>query len=495
MGERIESEVFDAGTREVFRRRLEDSLVALDAVLKRPGFGAPADTIGAELEMFLVTDDGVPAPLNTALLTEADDDRLTHEVGRFNMELNLTPQHTANRPFSGLEGEIVAVQDLLAEVGKPFGARAVFVGILPTLGLADLARDAMTEVTRYRVIDRILRRRRNGSPFRISISGPDHCDIEVDSIAVQAACCSWQVHLTAIPDRLAATYDAVQMITAPLLAVSGNSPLLLGRRLWQETRVALYEQGMGDRATAAAAGSASRVSFGTEWKRGGRDVFEDAVRDHDVLVPEVSDEEPLAVVRRGRIPRLRELRLHQSTVWRWNRPVYDPAGNVRVEVRALPSGPTAVDMAANTAFLAGLTGHLVATGGDFTAGLSFEAARENFYRAAAVGPAAVVRWPFPGGVREVAAADLVTDLLPAATDGLRALGVDHAEAERYLSVVERRAATGRTGARWQRLTFEALREHGSSERALRELVRRYAGLSTSNQPVHTWPSPSRGAAW
>ncbi|WET81051.1 hypothetical protein P3102_07425 [Amycolatopsis sp. QT-25] len=492
MGARIGAEAFADGDREIFRRRLEDSLFVLDTVLRRPGFGEPADKVGAELEMFLITEDGTPAPVNLAVIAAARDERLTHEVGSFNLELNLTPRRFAGRPFTGIQTEIEAVLGLLADVGRQFGALALPIGMLPTLRLGDLGSDTMTDVLRYRVLDRELRRLRDG-PFRIDISGPDECAIEADSIAVQAACCSWQVHITAVPEQLAITYDAVQLATAPLLAVSGNSPLLLGQRLWQETRIALYEQGMGDHAAATAAGAVPRVSFGSGWTHGTAGIFEDLVRDHEVLVPQWSDEDPLTALQRGHNPRLDELRLHQSTVWRWNRPVYDPAGSVRVEARALPSGPTPVDMAANTAFLVGLTTHLTTAGSGFTTALPFVAAKENFYRAAAIGPQALLWWPFPDGVRLLPAAELVCELIPVAADGLLALGVDHAEIDRYLSVVRCRATTGRTGARWQQRAFEALRRRSSTERALHELVHRYDELCTTNEPVHTWPAPFRGA--
>ncbi|PWW62798.1 glutamate--cysteine ligase family protein [Actinokineospora spheciospongiae] len=494
MGVRIDTEAFTDRDREVFRRRLEDSLVVLDTVLRRPGFGGPPDTVGAELEVFLVTEDGTPAPVNLEVIAAAGDHRLTHEVGRYNLELNLTPGRVAGRPFTALRAEVGAVLRLVADAGGRFGALPLTTGMLPTLRPGDFGRDMITDVPRYRVLDRELRRRRD-APLRIGISGADECVIEADSIAVQAACCSWQVHLTAAPDRLAITHDAVQLATAPLLAVSGNSPLLLGRRLWSETRIALYEQGMGDHATAAATGTLPRVTFGSGWTDAATGVFADVVRNHDVLVPEVSDEDPLTALRRGRVPGLDELRLHQSTVWRWNRPVYDPAGNVRVEARALPSGPTPVDMAANAAFLVGLSRHLATTGSGFTAAVPFDAAKDNFHRAAAIGPRALLRWPFPGGLRVLPAADLVRALLPAAADGLRDLGVDRAEVDRYLSVLEHRAATGRTGARWQRGAFEALRRRSSTERALRESVHRYRELSTTDEPVHTWPAPSRGAPW
>ncbi|WP_433260277.1 glutamate--cysteine ligase [Actinosynnema sp. CS-041913] len=484
MGEQIADEHFSEDDRAAFRRRLDDSLDGLAALLRRPGFGRRATTVGAELEMFLVAD-GSPAPINEAVREAAADGRVALEVGRFNLEVNLTPREVAGRPFTAVRAETREVLGLVSEASRRFGAAPVLIGILPTLRREHLDRGSITRAPRYHVLDRELVRRRT-SPFRITIDGPDHCAIDADSIAVQAACCSWQVHLVVPPDEFTATYNAAQLATGPVLAAAGNSPLLLGSRLWQETRIALYEQGMGDHA----AGATPRVSFGADWLRDGAiEVFADLVRTHDSIIPVLSEEDPVAAVRAGRTPRLSELRLHQSTVWSWNRPVYDPTGDghLRVELRSLPSGPTPLDMAANTAFLLGLTAHLVRAGGGRTAGFPFAAARQNFYQAAATGLAARLRWPGEDG--PCPAADLARRLLPSAADGLSALGVERDEADGLLSVVAERIATGRTGAHWQQRAFEALRERSPAPRALRDLVRRYTALSALDQPVHTWPIP------
>ena len=155
------------------------------------------------------------------------------------------------------------------------------------------------------------------------------------------------------------------MLTAPVLAASGNSPTFLGHRLWHETRVALFKQAGDDRPPdrTPSGGMPPRVGFGNGWVReGALELFCESVALHEPLLPVCGGENPRACARAGGIPRLDELRLHHGTVWKWNRPVYDPAygGHLRIELRALPSGPTLCDMLANAAFLVG--GHVRAGG-------------------------------------------------------------------------------------------------------------------------------------
>jgi hypothetical protein len=281
-----------------------------------------------------------------------------------------------------------------------------------------------------------------------------------------------------------------------VLAAAGNSPLFLGRVLWEETRIALFEQTADDRDTPARERLVSRVAFGTDWLRGSvLELFEESVRHHEPLLPILGDEDPLAVVGDGGVPGLDELRLHQGTVWRWNRAIYDDGygGHLRIELRPLPAGPTVVDMLANAAFLLGLTLALAPEAEDWTGRLLFARAHANFYDAARLGLEAELTWLGPDGEpQRVGAAELVPRLLPTARRGLVAAGVDAAEADRLLGVIADRVAAGQTGAVWQRRTLAAL-EAGEGEagrdrdRAVRALLERYLDLQAGGDPVHTWP--------
>jgi hypothetical protein len=181
-----------------------------------------------------------------------------------------------------------------------------------------------------------------------------------------------------------------------VLAVAGNSPTLLGHRLWEETRIALCKQSIDDRDGRGLRRRLARVAFGTGWLRDGPlELFTDSVRLHQPLLPILSNQDPLAGGTQAQAPPLAELRLHQGTVWRWNRAIYDPAlgWHLRIELRALPAGPTVTDMLANAAFLIGLSRWLAAQDQRWTYRLSFERAEHGFYRAAQHGLAAELTWP------------------------------------------------------------------------------------------------------
>ena len=366
------------------------------------------------------------------------------------------------------------------------------VGILPTLRDEDLHRGAITDVPRYRALDWSLRRVR-AEPFEIEIRGRDPEPLRVvrDNIVMEGANTSFQVHLRVDPGDYVRSFNAAQLATAPVLAAAGNSPLFLGRVLWEETRIALFEQAADDRDAPARERLVSRVAFGTDWLRGSvLELFEESVRHHEPLLPIRGDQDPLAALAGGGVPRLDELRLHQGTVWRWNRAIYDSGygGHLRIELRPLPAGPTVVDMLANAAFLLGLTLALAPDAEDWTERLLFARAHANFYEAARLGLEAELSWPGPDGDPErVGAAELVPRLLPEARRGLVTAGVDAAEADRLLGVIADRVAAGQTGAVWQRRALAALEGRVGREQAMGALLERYLELQAGGEPVHTWP--------
>ncbi|WP_157245662.1 glutamate--cysteine ligase [Nonomuraea typhae] len=461
MGRDLDKERFSEAEYARFGERLEQQLGTLRELLGRPGFGQGPTTLGAELELFLIDEKGRPLPRNQEVRQALDDPRVVLELGRFNLEVNLTPLPLAGRPFAGLSGEIR--ETLLKVDGAVEGGGAVPIGILPTLGTGDFTRQAISDENRYRALSRGIRRLRM-EPFLVVV---DDLELEVEDVILEAANTSWQVHLRTPPERFARLFNAAQLATGPVLAACGNSPLFLGRTLWEETRIALMEEAADDRDIERRFRRDGRVTFGSDWvHEGAYELFERYVRDYDPIIPDMSSDAELA-----------ELRLHQGTVWQWNRPVYDPAdgGHLRIEMRALPAGPSCADMAANTAFLVGLT--LACAERDLT-GYRFAEAYQNFYRAAQKGLEAPLSWP--GREGEVPAADLVLSLLPEARAALLGAGVVPGDADRALGVIAQRVRLGRTGAVWQR---EALaRYDGDVER----LVRRYREQVLTGQPVHVW---------
>jgi hypothetical protein len=489
MGREIDRDTFEESDYRLFSERLDESLAVLGEVLTSPSFGTGPMTIGAELELVMIDSACRPLPSNEAVRLATADPRVALELNRFNLELNASPVTLAGRPFAALEQELDLLLGRVGQAAARHGGRVAAIGILPTIRSTDLGQAMITDAARYRALGNGLRRLR-ASSFRIQISGADQLDLVSDDVAIEGANTSFQVHLRVAPADFGRIYNAVQLATTVVLAVAGNSPTFLGRRLWDETRVALFKQSVDDRPEGPRRKHA-RTSLGTGWLRGGAaELFAQSVRHHQPLLPVVAETSPRDAVPAGTAPPLDELRLHLGTVWPWNRGIYDPAegGHLRIEMRALPAGPTVVDMVANAAYLIGLSLWVADQDERWTYALPFERANHNFYQAAQHGLSARLTWPAwkPDQARAVEASELVAESLPAAREGLLRSGVAAAEADRLLAVIAARAASGQTGAAWQRAALAATAGR-QPEEALAMMLDRYLQLSATGQPVHTWP--------
>jgi hypothetical protein len=496
MGTDIENEEFHELDYSHFAERLGECLSAFAQLLRLPGFGAGPATVGAELELFLVDSAARPLACNQAIRAAVADPRVSLELNRCNLELNASPTLLAGRPFAALGSELNILLDRVADAASTHAGRGALIGILPTLRRGDLGPEMMTDVLRYRALNSGLRRLRQ-TPFSIRIAGQDPLELASEDIGLEGANTSLQVHLRVDPAAFTRIYNAVQLATAPVLAVSGNSPTFLGHRLWEETRIALYKQLVDDRPGYEPRRRLARATLGTGWVRDGPlELFAEGIQQHRPLLPEVGRPSPLGCGP-GQPPPLDELRLHQGTVWRWNRAIYDPAcgGHLRIEMRALPAGPTMIDMLANAAFLIGLSMWVAGQDERWTYALPFERADHGFYRAAQHGLSAQLTWPawHRDQIRTVGAAKLVGELVPAARQGLIQAGVATAEADTLLEVISARAASGQTGAAWQRRTLAAAERCHERERALAAMLDRYLQCADTGLPVHSWPvgSPPR----
>jgi gamma-glutamyl:cysteine ligase YbdK (ATP-grasp superfamily) len=496
MGQRITRTTFDAEDYARFHRRLAECLTTLGQLLERPGFGVGATTVGAELELFLVDKRGRPLFQNDAVRAAVNDPRISFEIDRFNLEVNASPTAIHGHPFSVLGAELNLLLDRVGAAAARQGGRSALIGILPTLRESDLVDEAMSAAQRYHALNAGLRRMRAGDPFRIDVVGADHLQLASDGMALEGANTSFQVHLRVNPADFVRTFNAVQLATAPALAVACNSPTFLGHRLWDETRVALIKQSTDDRDGREPRRRIARVAFGTGWLRGGPlDLFAESVRSHEPLLPVLDNRHLSAAALESHAPSLAELRLHQGTVWRWNRAIYDPAGggHLRIEMRALPAGPTVLDMLANAALLVGLSLSLANRDPDWTYQLSFERAEHNFLEAARHGLAAELSWPLErsGGVTTLPVDELVSELLPGARDGLVHAGVASDEADHLLDVIASRVATKQTGATWQRSTLAAVEPVLGRDAGITAMFEQYLEYAASEEPVHTWPAPRR----
>jgi hypothetical protein len=476
MGLPIDREHFTAGEFARYGERLTEQLATLRTLLEKPGFGEQEPSLGAEVELHLVDKDAQPLAVNAEVLASANDDRLTLEINRFNLEANLRPQPLRGTPFSGLLRELREAIEVVRRAAALHGARPVMVGILPTLQLSHLA-DALSDAPRYRVLSNTLRDMR-GEPFAVSIKGRESLSASCDDVALEGANASFQVHLRVTPGEFASTFNAAQLAAGPLLAACTNSPFFAGKCLWEETRIALFQQALDTRVDAKERATLpSRVSFGHGWVRDAWSLFAENVALHPALLPMCSDEDPA---------RLEELRLHHGTVWGWNRAVFDPeqGGHLRIEHRLLPSGPTALDMVANAAFTLGLSLGLRARMKLVSAIFPFAYAEQNLYRAAKHGLEAELFWPSERAPspRLRPARELVRELIPVALRGLTDAGVHEDDAAPLLALIDERVQSGRTGAKVQRAWL------AGDERsvALQAMVERYLAHSFGALPVHRW---------
>lgn len=486
MGAEVEAQEFSGADRTRHREKVRRCLDVFARMLREARFDTDDPMTGLEIELNLVDDLGNPALKNTEVLAAIADPNFQTELGQFNIEINVPPAKLREGGLSTFENDLRRSLNDAESRSSQVGAHMVMIGILPTLAEGHLSINSLSVNPRYRLLsEQILDAR--GEDIRIEISGVERLEATADSIVPEAACTSAQLHVQTSPDQFAAYWNASQIISAVQLAVGANSPYLLGKQLWPETRIPLFQQATDTRSDELKAqGVRPRVWFGERWITSVFDLFEENVRYFPALLPITDDEDPLEVLEAGGTPTLSELRLHNGTIYRWNRPVYDVARGVphlRVENRVLAAGPTVADTVANAAFYFGLVRALAESERPLWSQMSFSAAEENFHVAAQQGIEAQIYWP---GLGQVRATELVLRrLLPMAREGLEAWGATSVESDRLLGIIEQRCLTGVNGAEW---FSRRMGERSDLERydALRATLLEYRERMHTNEPVHTW---------
>ncbi|MFL6026648.1 MAG: glutamate--cysteine ligase [Friedmanniella sp.] len=489
MGAEVDQTTFTREDRKQHRAKVRKGLDVLARMLTESRFDFERPMAGLEIELNLVDEEFEPAMRNAEVLAAIADPSFVTELGRFNIEINVPPRRLNESGFTLFE-EFVrrALNEADPRARDQGGAQTVMVGILPTLRPEHVQLGNLSENPRYSLLDQQIFAAR-GEDLEIVIDGVERLQMVSDTIAPEAACTSTQVHLQVSPDDFSGYWNAAQAIAGVQAAIGANSPYLFGHELYAESRIPLFEQSTDTRSEELKAqGVRPRVWFGERWITSIFDLFEENSRYFPALLPISTDEDPVAVLDAGGVPRLEELRLHNGTVYRWNRPVYDVTGgkpHLRVENRVLPSGPTVVDTMANAAFFAGLVRALADDDRPIWSQMSFQAANENFVAGARYGINADLYWPQVGQLR--AAELVVRKLLPRAAEGLRLWGVADNESGRLLDIIERRCLRAANGATWQTAEVSRREKAGDSrESALRGMLRSYVDGMHSNEPVHTW---------
>jgi gamma-glutamyl:cysteine ligase YbdK (ATP-grasp superfamily) len=488
MGQEVDQQEFSRASRTAHREKVRRCLDVFALMLRQAHFDADDPMTGLEIEFNLVDDEGRPSLKNAEALAAIANPDFQTELGQFNLEINVAPRRLGSGGITDFEAELRASLNDAEARASLVGAHLVMIGILPTLEPGHLGSATISPNPRYQLLsDPILDAR--GEDIAIAISGVERLVTTSESIMPEAACTSTQLHTQVSPEEFPSYWNASQAIAGVQLAIGANSPYLLGKELWAETRIPLFEQATDTRSEELKAqGVRPRVWFGERWITSIFDLFEENVRYFPALLPITDDEDPLAVLEGGGTPGLHELRLHNGTVYRWNRPIYDVADgrpHLRVENRVLAAGPTVADTMANAAFYFGLVRALAEDERPLWSQMSFSAAEENFHVAARDGIEAQIYWP---GIGQVAVTELaLRRLLPLAREGLARWGTDQHESERLLGIIEARCSTGRNGASWYRDRVHA-REAAGDDRpdALRATLLEYRDRMHTNEPVHTW---------
>ncbi|MEX1906939.1 glutamate--cysteine ligase [Janibacter sp. Y6] len=493
MGKEVSAQSYSREERQRYREKVHQDLDVFERMLAQSSFEAERPLTGLEIELNLLDEAADPAFANAEVLAAIDDPGYQTELAQYNIELNVAPRPLPGDAALALEQDLRASLDAADERARAVGARIVPIGILPTIRPEHFQGEWISRNNRYTALnDSIFEAR--GEDIVIDIEGPtgERLETFADSIAPESACTSVQLHLQVSPSDFADHWNAAQAVSAPQVALAANSPFFFGRRLHAETRIELFAQATDTRPVELKnQGVRPRVFFGERWITSIFDLFEENVRYFPALLAESTDEDPVAVLEEHGTPALTELNLHNGTVYRWNRPIYDIADgkpHVRVENRVLPAGPTIVDVMANAAFYYGLVRTLATEERPVWTRLSFAAARANFEAAARGGMDARLYWPGQGevGVDELT----LRHLLPVAARGLEDWGVSPAVSDRYLSVIEGRCTTGQNGAVWQTEAVRRLEERGADRAsALSQMLELYVEHMHTNEPVHTWPLP------
>jgi len=486
MGQQLANSQVTKETRIKFIRHLLNDIDAMDQMIRENRFETGITRIGAEQELCLVTDQWRPAQNAQELLPLMEDPHFTTELARYNLEINLDPFELTGDCFTSMENQLRSLLQKAHEVAKTKNTKIVLTGILPTISKAELHFDYMTQSPRYWAMNQVIKEAR-GADIELKISGVDELSVAHDSVLFEACNTSFQLHLQIAPEDFVSSYNWSQAISGPVMAICTNSPLLLGRELWNETRIALFQQSIDTRRTSfALRNQEARVSFGNHWATGSAtDIFKNDVANYKILLSKEIEHDSLDLLSNGTIPKLEALCLNNSTIYRWNRPCNGVGGgkrHLRIENRYIPSGPTVIDEMANFAYWVGLMYGRPNSFNDIPNHMDFRDAKLNFIKSARYGKESMMHWN-----GEIHSTQSLTKniFLPMAYDGLKKAGVDESDATRLLEVIEKRTK-GQSGSQWSIAQFRNLKKELKTDDALIQLTKSIYNHQQTELPVHEW---------
>ncbi|MEN1784096.1 MAG: CBS domain-containing protein [Bacteroidota bacterium] len=486
MGESIAKTNRDASESAAFVKHLIEDIEVLEKLLADQRFEDDVVRIGAEQELCIIDEDCRPIGINLALLESIKDEHFTTELANYNLEINLDPFELRADCFVKVETQLRQLLQKAQEHADPYEAHLLLAGILPTIGKKEVSLDHLTPIPRYRALNEMLMAFKGGD-VNLKIRGVDELFMKHDSVMFEACNTSFQLHLQIPSYDFVQSYNWAQAIAGPVLSICCNAPLLMGRELWQETRIALFQQSLDTRKTTSALRNQTpRVGFGDHWEKGNvAEIFKQDISKHRILLTKPIARSSWEVLEQGGIPKLPALSLHNGTVYRWNRPCYGISKNkphLRIENRYIPSGPSVIDQMANFAFWVGLMKGRPKQFDDMPSCMDFKAVKTNFIKAARTGMDTLFSWcgnPYSAKalVKEV--------LLPIAYKGLENCSVDQDDIQHLLGIIAARIE-GKTGAQWQIENFRKLQQKFKTDKSLVLLTHSMVNNQSKSLPVHEW---------
>ena len=470
MGTEISQSQFSRADFSAFHERLSNETALLEQWLIKDAIQRRQAQGGFELEAWVIDIHGIPANQNDRIINLSKNDMAVPELAQFNIELNGHPHRLQGHALSKIHEDIRSGWKSVTTAASQIDLRMLMIGILPTARREDFRIEAMSPLQRYLALNEQIFKQRQDRPAELNIKGHDHLLHHHHDVMLESATTSFQIHLRTHPDEAVRLYNASKIISAPMVAISANSPYLFGHDLWAESRIPVFEQSI----EIGQSEHTKRVSFGYRYaKESIFEIFDANLKHYPVLLPELMDEKEES---------LAHLRLHNGTIWRWNRPLVgfdaDGSPHLRIEHRVGPSGPTPADMTANAALYYGCVRAMVDANTAYETLIPFKTAKENFYSCAKDGLNANIHW-CNGNIGSVKAL-LSEKLLPMAREGLNTLGIERDDIDKWLGIIQERLKTGQNGSYWQRSWIEL---HGED---FHGLVSAYHENQESGRPVHLW---------
>ncbi len=474
--------------RKEFLYHLLNDVKALKMMLDQDIFEKGIQRIGAEQELCLVDKNFRPSCNALKILEKLNDHHFTTELALFNLEINMDPLELKGDCFSKIDNELTKLIRKGDKIAHSIDeTKIILAGILPTLRKRDMVFKNITPFKRYKVLNKILKDIR-GDDFMLKIKGVDELILNHKSILFEACNTSFQVHLQIPISEIVDKYNWAQAIAGPVLSITANSPLLLGRELWSETRIALFQQSVDLRNRSYLLREQKpRVSFGSGWiEKSIIELYQDDIVRYTPLLTTELKEDAVAKLKQGEIPKLEAIGVHNGTIYRWNRLCYGQNNgipNMRIENRYIPAGPSVKDEVANAVFWVGLMQGMPLKYKNLSKLAPFNDVKGNFVNAARTGIDTFFNW-FGKGIS--AKRLILTELLPMAYAGLKRTDIDEKDIEFYLNIIEKRAESRCTGALWTKISNRALKKKMTKDIANATLTAHMYKNQREGKPVHEW---------